>query len=126
MKELKDTIASAVAAASADTVNAAGAPAWSMRDDFDAILRNGKRVKLMPNHGFGKAKSVTFVKDGLAVTTTMKGSSPTVRARFRCGDGFSAHSGFIKKTTAKKLELTGFLRFHRWSPAKPAAPKTGK
>ena len=32
MKELKDTIASAVAAASADTVNAAGAPAWSMRD----------------------------------------------------------------------------------------------
>ena len=101
-------------------------PAWSMRDDFDAILRNGKRVKLMPNHGFGKAKSVTFVKDGLAVTTTMKGSSPTVRARFRCGDGFSAHSGFIKKTTAKKLELTGFLRFHRWRPAPPAAPKTGK
>ena len=32
MKELKDTIASAVAAASADTVNAEGAPAWTIRD----------------------------------------------------------------------------------------------
>ena len=33
MKELKDTISSAIAAASADTVNAEGAPAWNMRDD---------------------------------------------------------------------------------------------
>ena len=32
MKELKDTISSAVAAVSADTVNAEGAPAWTMRD----------------------------------------------------------------------------------------------
>ena len=88
-------------------------PAWSMREDFDAILRNGRPVRLMPNRGFGKAKSVTFVQRGLAVTTTMKGSAPTVRARFRCGDGFSAHAGYIKKTRAKKIELTGFLRFHR-------------
>ena len=32
MKELKDTISSAVAAVSADAVNAEGAPAWTMRD----------------------------------------------------------------------------------------------
>ena len=88
-------------------------PAWSMREDFDAILRNGKKVTLQPNHGFGKAKSVTFVQRGLAVTTTMKGFEPTVRARFRCGDGFSAHAGYIQKTKAGKLELTGFLRFQR-------------
>ena len=88
-------------------------PAWSMREDFDAILRNGRPVRLLPNHGFAKARSVSFVKNGLAVTTTMRGSQPTVRARFRCGDGFSAHAGYIKKTRAKKIELTGFLRFHR-------------
>ena len=95
-------------------------PAWSMREDFDAILRNGKPVRLLPNHGFGKAKSVTFVKDGLAVTTSMKGSAPVVRARFRCGDGFSAHAGYVARTKAKKLELTGFLRFHSRKPAPPA------
>ena len=38
MKELKDTISTAVAAASADTVNAAGALAWTMRDD-DRLLQ---------------------------------------------------------------------------------------
>ena len=32
MNELKDTIPSAIAAVSADTVNAEGAPAWTMRD----------------------------------------------------------------------------------------------
>ena len=32
MKELKETIASAAAAAGADTRNAEGAPAWTMRD----------------------------------------------------------------------------------------------
>ena len=101
-------------------------PAWSMRDDFDAILRNGRRVTLQPNHGFAKAKSATFVKDGLAVTTTMKGSKPTVRARFRCGDGFSAHAGYVAKTRAKQLKLTGFLRFHHWQPKPPAAKKDGK
>lgn len=100
-------------------------PAWSMREDFDAILKNGRKVTLQPNHGFGKAKSVTFVKNGLAVTTTMQGFPPTVRARFRCGDGFSAHAGYIVKTREKKFKLTGFLRFHRWKPA-PAAPKGGK
>ena len=88
-------------------------PAWSMLEDFDAILRNGKRVTLQPNHGFAKAGSATFVRDGLAVTTTMRGFRPTVRARFRCGDGFSAHAGYIGKTGEKKLELTGFLRFQR-------------
>ena len=96
-------------------------PAWSMREDFDAILRNGKKVRLMPNRGFAKAKSVSFVKDGLAVTTTMLGYQPIVRARFRCGDGFSAHAGYVAKTKAKKLELTGFLRFHRWKPTPPAS-----
>ena len=96
-------------------------PAWSMREDFDAICRNGRPVKLQPNHGFAKARSVTFVQNGLAVTTSMKGFAPVVRARFRCGDGFSAHAGYIKRTKAKKLALTGFLRFHRRNPA-PAAP----
>lgn len=100
-------------------------PAWSMLEDFDAICRSGKRVTLQPNHGFGKAKSATFVQNGLAVTTTMQGFAPTVRARFRCGDGFSAHAAYIGKTRAKRLRVTGFLRFHRWKPAS-AAPKSGK
>jgi len=100
-------------------------PAWSMREDFDAILRNGKAVTLQPNHGFANAKSATFVKNGLAVTTTMQGFAPTVRGRFRCGDGFSAHAGYIKKTGARKMKLTGFLRFRRRKSATPA-PKGGK
>ena len=100
-------------------------PAWPMTVDFDAILRNGKPVTLQPNHGFAKAKSATFVKNGLAVTTTMKGSAPTVRARFRSGDGFSAQAGYVGRTKARKLKLTGFLRFHRLKPA-PAAEKDGK
>ena len=97
----------------------------SMLEDFDAILRNGRPVRLMPNHGFANAQSVTFVQNGLAVTTTMKGFAPTARVRFRCGDGFSAHAGYIKNTREKKIELTGFLRFHHWKPAS-AAKKSGK
>ena len=97
-------------------------PAWSMREEFDAICRTGQAVTLQPGHGFRNAKSATFVKDGLAVTTTLKGFAPTVLARFRCGDGFSAHAAYIKKTTAKKLELTGFLRFHKWQP-QPGKPQ---
>ena len=97
-------------------------PAWSMREDFDAICRTGQAVTLQPGHGFRNAKSATFVRDGLAVTTTMKGFPTTVLARFRCGDGFSAHAAYIKKTTAKKLELTGFLRFHKWQP-QPGKPQ---
>lgn len=101
-------------------------PAWSMREDFDAILRNGKRVTLQPNHGFAKAKSATFVKNGLAVTTSIKGFPLLVRARFRCGDGFSAHTGCIIRTREKKFKLTGFLRFDRRQPPPPAAKKDGK
>ncbi len=100
-------------------------PAWSMLEEFDAICRSGEPVTLQPNHGFRNAKSATFVRDGLAVTTTMKGFPTTVLARFRCGDGFSAHAAYIRKTKAKKLELTGFLRFHRWKPA-PAAKAADK
>ena len=92
-------------------------PAWSMLEDFDAILRSGQPVTLKPNHGFRNAKSATFVQNGLAVTTTMKGFPTTVLARFRCSDGFSAHAARIIRTKAKKLEFTGFLRFHKWKPA---------
>ena len=100
-------------------------PAWSMREEFDAICRSGEPVTLQPNHGFRNAKSATFVRDGLAVTTTMKGFPTTVLARFRCGDGFSAHAAYIRKTKAKKLNLTGFLRFHKWQPA-PAGKTADK
>ena len=98
-------------------------PAWSMLEDFDAICRSGRPVTLLPGHGFRNAKSATFVKNGLAVTTTLKGFPTTVQARFRSEDGFSAHAAYIGKTRAKRLGLTGFLRFHRWKPAPPAAPE---
>ena len=99
-------------------------PAWSMLEDFDAICRSGQPVKIPPGHGFRKGKSATFVKDGLAVTTTLKGFPATVQARFRSGDGFSAQAAYVGRTKAKRIELTGFLRFHRWSPA--AAESGGK
>ena len=91
-------------------------PAWSMLEEFDAILDNDRPVTLQPGKGFRGAKSATFVKDGLAVTTTMQGFKPTVRARFRSDDGFSAHIGQMVKTKSKKFKFTGFLRFHRRKP----------
>ncbi len=97
-------------------------PAWSMLEDFDAICRSGRPVTLLPGRGFSKAKSATFVKDGLAVTTTLKGFPTTVLARFRCGDGFSAQAAYIGKTGAKRIALTGFLRFHRWNPESADRP----
>ena len=92
-------------------------------EDFDAICRSGQPVTLQPGRGFRKGKSATFVKDGLAVTTTLKGFPTTVQARFRSGDGFSAQAAYVGRTKAKRIDLTGFLRFHRWNPA---APKDGK
>jgi predicted CxxxxCH...CXXCH cytochrome family protein len=95
-------------------------PAWSMLENFDAICRSGQPVTLQPGHGFRKGKSATFVKDGLAVTTTLKGFPITVQARFRSDDGFSSHTAYAGKTNAKRIELTGFLRFHRWKPVSDA------
>lgn len=101
-------------------------PAWSMLEEFDAILKDDRPAALRPGEGFRNAKSATFVKDGLAVTTTMSGFKPTVRARFRSGDGFSAHIGAMVKTRGKKFKFTGFLRFHRRDrDDRPTSP-TGK
>ena len=88
-------------------------PAWSMLEEFDAILKDGSPVTLQPGKGFRSARSATFAKGDLAVTTTMLGYKPTVRARFRSDDGFSAHIGRMVRTRAKKLKFTGFLRFGR-------------
>ena len=57
MKELKDTIASAVAAASADTVNAEGAPAWTMRD-ADRLVQLAM-TGTMGNAFYASAQEVT-------------------------------------------------------------------
>ena len=92
-------------------------PAWSMLENFDTICRSGQPVTLQPGHGFRKGKSATFVQNGLAVTTTLKGFPTTVQARFRSDDGFSSHTVYAGKVSAKRIELTGFLRFHRWKPA---------
>ncbi|MBP5530918.1 MAG: hypothetical protein J6Y54_02665 [Lentisphaeria bacterium] len=98
-------------------------PAWSMREDFDAILRNDRPVNLKPGHVFRNARSAAFVRDGLAITTSIKGFKPVVRARFRSGDGFSAHIGEMVKTREKKLKFTGFLRFQRRNFAKRSGGK---
>lgn len=100
-------------------------PAWSMLEDFDAILRNGRPVTLAPGKGFRNAESATFARNGLAVTTTMSGHQPAVRARFRSDDGFSAHIGRMVKSKKKKFKFTGFLRFHHWEPAPAEKTTTG-
>jgi|GEM_PF-6376399 len=85
-------------------------PAWSMKLDFDEIRRNGKRVNLSPGHGFQKAKSATFVKDGLAVTVNFNNSDPIVWARYKMKDGFSSILTFLRTAvTGKRYHLTGYL-----------------
>ena len=85
-------------------------PAWSMKQDFDTIRRDGKAVKLLPKHSFSNARSVTFAKDKLAVTARFNNSDPIVTARYRMLDGFSSILTFNRDMAGKRLFLTGFLK----------------
>ena len=85
-------------------------PAWSMKQDFDTIRRNGKPFTLLPKHGYSNAKSVTFVRDKLAVTARFNNSDPIVTVRYKMLDGFSSILTFNRDVTGNKLFLTGFLK----------------
>ena len=85
-------------------------PAWSMKQEFDTIRRDGKDVKLMPKHSFDKAQSVTFVKDNLAIMARFNNSDPIVTARYQMLDGFSSILTFNREMGGTKLFLTGFLK----------------
>lgn len=85
-------------------------PAWSMKQDFDTIRRDGKEVRLLPKHSFGNAQSVTFVKDKLAVMARFNNSDPIVTARYQMLDGFSSILTFNREMGGTKLFLTGFLK----------------
>ena len=85
-------------------------PAWSMKQDFDTIRRDGRDVRLMPKHSFDKAQSVTFVKDKLSIMARFNNSDPIVTARYQMLDGFSSILTFNREMGGTKLFLTGFLK----------------
>lgn len=91
-------------------------PAWSAKQEFDTIRRNGKDVRLLPKHAFSGAENATFAKDNLAITARFNNSDPIVTARYRMLDGFSSILTFQREFAGKKLFLTGFLKIAEEKP----------